>query len=700
MLLSEHNADLKVYDSHNDTPLHNAALNGNIKVVKYLINGFDCCPSHTGHQGRTIVHSACEMGHIHLVDVLLSDFKLLNLSVDNEGFNPLHVAISYGQEEVAKLLIDKYNCPINFTNNYGQTALHIACFKGYTDFCCTMISEFKAERNALDKEGDTPLDKAIKGGNVKTVHILADEYGCNANIKGCESKPLLHQICGGGYAIVLQELISDFNYDPASVDEDGNTLLHTAALSGRVDVVKVIITKYGAHCLMDGRNSHGQTPLFCACISGHTESAKLLVRQGASITVRDNNSHSLLKIVSILENSSLIYGVLHALGLDSHKVDSALLQQVCEHGLFQLADTLLSEEFNFSPLTKDVSGNTLLHIAAMFGQVEIVRLLINKYSCPVDSTNFSDQTPLHLACKVGRFNVLKILISEFGANLHVRDKNGNEPLNIAALCGNTDIVTTLISEYDCDPNIRGFKGRTIFHQALAEGHTSLSKTIIESFGTSVLSCTDHDGNTPLHLAALLEQDQSVRALLYDYHAPVYVRNKDGKTALSIAANDDVRLVFRQYLDSELSNVQTVYEELHTLSLRKYSGEQIITRVFVLGNVGSGKSTLIESFKRKGVIASHFQINETDVAPRTAGIVPSFYDSVKVGRIIYYDFAGDKEYYSSHSAIVERISQSKQGNNLFFLVLNLFKHIAILKKELGYWLSFISYITKCEQKIHC
>ena len=133
---------------------------------------------------------------------------------------------------------------------------------------------------------------------------------------------------------------------------------------------------------------------------------------------------------------------------------------------------------------------------------------------------------------------------------------------------------------------------------------------------------------------------------------------------------------------------------------RYSGEQIITRVFVLGNVGSGKSTLIESFKRKGVIASHFQINETDVAPRTAGIVPSFYDSVKVGRIIYYDFAGDKEYYSSHSAIVERISQSKQGNNLFFLVLNLFKHIAILKKELGYWLSFISYITKCEQKIHC
>ena len=58
--------------------------------------------------------------------------------------------------------------------------------------------------------------------------------------------------------------------------------------------------------------------------------------------------------------------------------------------------------------------------------------------------------------------------------------------------------------------------------------------------------------------------------------------------------------------------------------------------------------------------------------------------------MYYDFAGDQEYFSSHAAILEIVSRSTVGSNVFLIVADLTKDDAIIQDEIGYWLSFISY----------
>ena len=83
-----------------------------------------------------------------------------------------------------------------------------------------MLEGNKRVCNALDKDENTPLDLLIKRGDVKAVHILSTEYGCKPHVKCAESKPLLHQLAVGGFSTMLQALISNFNHDPASVDED------------------------------------------------------------------------------------------------------------------------------------------------------------------------------------------------------------------------------------------------------------------------------------------------------------------------------------------------------------------------------------------------------------------------------------------------------------------------------------------------
>ena len=84
------------------------------------------------------------------------------------------------------------------------------------------------------------------------------------------------------------------------------------------------------------------------------------------------------------------------------------------------------------------------------------------------------------------------------------------------------------------------------------------------------------------------------------------------------------------------------------------------------------------------------MTEADVPLHTAGIVPSIHQSKEAGRLLYYDFAGDKEYYSSHAAILEMVSHSTIGTNVYFIVTDLRKDGITICNEIGYWLSFISF----------
>ena len=81
-------------------------------------------------------------------------------------------------------------------------------------------------------------------------------------------------------------------------------------------------------------------------------------------------------------------------------------------------------------------------------------------------------------------------------------------------------------------------------------------------------------------------------------------------------------------------------------------------------------------------------------------IPSVHDSKTIGRILYYDFAGNPEYYSSHSAIISNVIRSKVGSNVFLIVLSFNKDISKIQEELGYWLCFISYDSKYANESKC
>ena len=161
-----------------------------------------------------------------------------------------------------------------------------------------------------------------------------------------------------------------------------------------------------------------------------------------------------------------------------------------------------------------------------------------------------------------------------------------------------------------------------------------------------------------------------------------IRNNFGKTP-----SDLTTWHISLYMKENKSKIYSQYEVVQRHAKKKYCRPEPITRAFVVGNPGAGKSSLIETLN---LLDSFKRVSESSVPPHTAGIVPSIHTSKHYGRILFYDFAGDAEYYSSHAAILENLASSRQGKNIFLLVIDMREEMAKIKIIFHYWLSFIQY----------
>jgi len=90
------------------------------------------------------------------------------------------------------------------------------------------------------------------------------------------------------------------------------------------------------------------------------------------------------------------------------------------------------KEYKKSFHVVDVMGNSLLHLAAENGNLEIVKIILNKMGNPDPSKikNYFETTPLHYAAKNKSSDIL-FFLAQFSSDANVKNYNGRTPLDYA-----------------------------------------------------------------------------------------------------------------------------------------------------------------------------------------------------------------------------------------------------------------------------
>ena len=191
------------------------------------------------------------------------------------------------------------------------------------------------------------------------------------------------------------------------------------------------------------------------------------------------------------------------------------------------------------------------------------------------------------------------------------------------------------------------------------------------------------GNTALHLACQAHQPETVSFLLSQAQCDPNVKNNNGEVPLQMTTNPDIIKDLIRYG----AQTSIMYESTRS-ALGTNEPIKPHVKIFVVGNPSVGKSTLTAALKFKlNFVARLFTSGQVSgVEKKTVGIIPHDIESDIFGRVTVYDFAGHREFYSGHAALLKAAIQSTPP--VFLLVVNLLNSDNEIFQNILYWISFL------------
>lgn len=330
----------------------------------------------------------------------------------------------------------------------------------------------------------------------------------------------LHVAVEQGSVLLVKSLLqagADVNAKMA----DGSTALHIAALrsaarfvkdGGQVaklemqknfSVIMGLLLSAGPVNVDAKNNTSGATPLYFAVDKGTEDVARQLLSKGACVnievdgeTVEEKIEESMPGLLSMglsfnqIDTDAIENQLFHCLYLDPHNADNFMQKwEEAEHNN------------NLVNVNADNGMYTFLQYASDQGADKLVEfLLLDKKANPDLCTKNYRIPPLVLAGHHGYYKVIKVFLKAatlgLGVDFTVKDNKGE---NVLHRCVKKESKTSIQNEY---------RDYDLCLDILLDDKLGVRKAILPA-----VNATDQMGNTALHFAAFLGNQNAVRKLL-------------------------------------------------------------------------------------------------------------------------------------------------------------------------------------------
>ena len=741
---------VKAVNCHNsagNTPLHLACLAGNVNAVQFLTNIPDCKADVKNNQQETPALIAFNKQHKDIFRLIVTEHRykcllivlgninkkqwpkvVMVLSLDRTIVVPSHFK---SQLDVLHFLFKKGVWNLNCLDDFGNTPLHIACLANHLDCVRFFTSEVGCDINAQNHSGKTPLLIAFQK-NFDDIYVLLIakqpfEYLLNvlAEMISKGQWPNLVRI----WSTYRRDLLAEEDvWNPNRLDKYGNTVLHTACSNYPTYLVEGLVE---LGCDVNFRNANGDTPLHIACKeSKYYAVVYLISRPECDINCQNLTGNTPLHLACQLCTEDILQLILtHKkcfVDVQNHDGDTPLCLACQSSDQFIINYLISTNKCNINHQNKD--GNSPLHIACRDGKLAIVRVLLMN-GCEIALRNKQREVPALVAFNHQQPDALKLLVTEKHCEslVHLLDMVGRDkwPDLINILIDNTKLssLPNFLSPQDIIKFLVQMQIWSSLHHACHCGYAGLVKYLLNDQN---IVLGDSNGNTPLHHACLQGHLEVVKFILNTNSCVkaktsciLDVPNNQGDTPLHLACSRGHLQVVKLLISSglfdptvcntvgiipvELAKTYPVIKEFVSQYASFKSSNPLWhnTKVCVVGNHSSGKTTLVEVLQREAAFWRKFvpiRFNTvSNVESCTCGIIPVHLRSKKFGNVILYDFAGHIEYYSSHAAVLENF-RSSSPPPLFIILIKLVDSEEEIVKQLYYWTSMIENHCKTTKNI--
>lgn len=340
--------------------------NNNINIQSYLDDGVDI---DIVTNDKTALIVAIEKRFLTTIQQLIN----YGANVNNMDISPLHYACKLGNIEIIQLLLGN-GADINLINNSGKSPIYYACKHGNIELIKYLIEH---GANFNDISIINHLINAIDNNDIELLKYYI-EHGANINEEDSNGYSLLMYSCMNNKYDMVKYLI-DNGADVFDTDNYKYTTLHHSCKAS-VNIVQCLldrvqqildsnednmsVSQYVNIRAIDNEdidsdsdedNSEKTTALILAVSENNIEVVKLLLNNGADVSIRNEDKQNALHMALTQKNKEIF---------------NILFDYINPHRKAEIINM------------QNWSGDTLLHMAHSNGYYDIVNKLIENGANP------------------------------------------------------------------------------------------------------------------------------------------------------------------------------------------------------------------------------------------------------------------------------------------------------------------------------